>query len=1136
MKKKQQDFEQHIQDLLKSSNQNRKSARGAVSQNLRDAQREYEETVADKRGIGKEAKAAPAWKQEAAEKPAEPAQRDPDWEPSRMGRESRHSSPEPSHFGQRHMEPGKRNKEPESPDTGFRNSRSARREEPWEPSTQQAQPEEWGNPFTAKNFAFGGEPDRTGESPAAEDSYGAGTAPGRRQTSGTSDSPVYDYTSRQTIQDAQRDYERDVAAKRGYQAGWTRSEVLGRMESPAQQAEPANYEAGAAGEGRHTSLNGPSSPGAGEHWDSDSQPPVRQTVFDTRIIRQPDHPGAGREPSVPAMGEIPHPGTEVFDGAARSPLLQAQREYEQRVAEQRGRNREPGTTFPDQERIPEHTPEEGETFYISRINGGRGVDPAKIRRTGIDLSELYEQSARGGEAKSDFTRITGGASEEDLKQLLSSRNFQHTTGKRYRIAGYVRQTIGTAGTYLYENSTAGTDPAQGIRLTSELSTAAVGMISDRAKASMVTAMRKELGFRLNRKANEGGVFGKNRVYIANPELGINKQELEELEHELDSMLAKSGMKRLKGNYVQQQSTINRFLKKNKEKLTATEAAALRMRKDIAKVKTLEGSLKQGRRKRFRHLKMKVKRYMQQSDAGFGAVFLTTLLRRSVQVLRMGMRLGMKTLRMAALSGKLVMRGAAQAAARLAKTQLAQKLAQTKAGQAAQTLTQGAKRGAEKAAKHRAALKDRYHRSRIGKIMDAFQRRHEQFRKFTKDPFSLKKRRRDLLLSLKKSKAARPVMAAVKPIQVIKSALGYLLSGLMAAASALMTVVMIACALFLIIAILVCVISGIVTAMIGAFDFSANEDEIIKASFAAIKECYDAQNQQITDMNDGRYRSFTIQYETVKDFDLYNQEDHKPESPFVETTNSAELLCMATVYFDFDLEEAGKEKVVDYIKKLYNGSHLLSVVETPHTYTDEEGNEYTVVDANATLTTYYFNDLFECSLTSSSGGVLSGTEVAEQVWNYFRSLGFSEQATAGIMGNMYQESGMDPTRIQNGGGPAAGICQWENYSTRSGRWGRLNSRAQAEGKSWTDLKVQLDFLMWELQGGDTTCRSIMNNRYGGLENFKRTTDVAWAVEAFERSFERAGKPNMSRRITQANAYYNMYKGREIQTEEAADDAA
>lgn len=131
--------------------------------------------------------------------------------------------------------------------------------------------------------------------------------------------------------------------------------------------------------------------------------------------------------------------------------------------------------------------------------------------------------------------------------------------------------------------------------------------------------------------------------------------------------------------------------------------------------------------------------------------------------------------------------------------------------------------------------------------------------------------------------------------------------------------------------------------------------------------------------------------------------------------------------------------------------------------------------------------------------------------------------------------MDPTRIQNGGGPAAGICQWENYSTRSGRWGRLNSRAQAEGKSWTDLKVQLDFLMWELQGGDTTCRSIMNNRYGGLENFKRTTDVAWAVEAFERSFERAGKPNMSRRITQANAYYNMYHGREIQTETAEDSA-
>lgn len=1126
MKKKDQDFEQHIRDLLRSKGTGN-PAQNKVSQNLRDAQREYEETVAAKRGIGGGQPPASGWKPEPKkpeedlpERSSHPARR----EPSGSGQEP--SRPEHRHREPAGVEPGTpSSKETETPayrdtgtpsygDTGSRTSGWNKREEL--PVPDQEHSEGWGNPFASREFV-------TGKTPGQEP-----TETGTAQTEGTRmDLSGYDYTKRQPIQDAQKDYEREVAAKRGYQTGW---DMKGFQEPSMKGQEPSSRGSQKADEGRpgNASLEGNRGPASGGHRDSQLGEDKTQDPFRSGKTGHPGHLIPGAVPTMPEEAGDP----ETFDRASHSPLTQAQREYEQQVSEQRGIGREPGTGHPDRAENPERP--EGEVFYVSRINERRGVDPSQIRHTGIDLSELYEQSARGGEAKSEFTRMTG-ASEEDLKQLLASRNFQHSGGKRYRIAGYVRQTIGTAGTYLYENSTAGTDPAQGIRLTGELSSGVVGMISDHAKASMVKAMRKQLGVRLNKKAEQGGVFGKNRVFIANPELGIDRHELEELEKELDSMLAKSGMKRPKGSYIEQQNTINRFLKKNKEKLTATEAAALRMRKDIAKVKTLEGSLKQGRRKRFRQLKTKVKRYLQQSDAGLGAVFFTTLLRRSVQVLKAGMRIGMKAIRVAALSGKLVMRGAAQAAARLAKTQLAQKLAQTKAGEAAQAMTQGARRGAEKAAKHRAALKERYHRSRFGKIIDAFQRRHERFRQFTKDPFSLKKRRRDLLLSLRKSKAARPVMAVVKPIQVVKSALGYLLSGLMAAASALMTVLLIACALFLVIAILVCVIAGIITAMVGAFDFSANEDEIIEASFAAIKECYDAQNQQIADMNDGRYRSFTIQYETVKDFDLYNQEDHKPEKPFVETTNSAELLCMATVYFDFDLEEAGKTKVVDYVKKLYNGSHLLSVVETPYTYTDEEGNEYTVVDANATLTTYYFNDLFECSLTSSSGGVLAGTEVAEQVWNYFRSLGFSEQATAGIMGNLYQESGMDPTRIQNGGGPAAGICQWENYSTRSGRWGRLNSRAQAEGKSWTDLKVQLDFLMWELQGGDTTCRSIMNNRYGGLENFKHTTDVAWAVEAFERSFERAGKPNMSRRITQANAYYNMYKGREIQTDTAEESA-
>ena len=61
---KQQDFEQHIRDLLQSTGADQKPAQGRVSQNLRDAQREYEETVAAKRGIGGGKPETPAWNQD----------------------------------------------------------------------------------------------------------------------------------------------------------------------------------------------------------------------------------------------------------------------------------------------------------------------------------------------------------------------------------------------------------------------------------------------------------------------------------------------------------------------------------------------------------------------------------------------------------------------------------------------------------------------------------------------------------------------------------------------------------------------------------------------------------------------------------------------------------------------------------------------------------------------------------------------------------------------------------------------------------------------------------------------------------------------------------------------------------------
>ena len=37
---------------------------------------------------------------------------------------------------------------------------------------------------------------------------------------------------------------------------------------------------------------------------------------------------------------------------------------------------------------------------------------------------------------------------------------------------------------------------------------------------------------------------------------------------------------------------------------------------------------------------------------------------------------------------------------------------------------------------------------------------------------------------------------------------------------------------------------------------------------------------------------------------------------------------------------------------------------------------------------------------------------KQVWDFLKAAGFNDYATAGIMGNMYAESGLRPNNLQN----------------------------------------------------------------------------------------------------------------------------
>lgn len=148
--------------------------------------------------------------------------------------------------------------------------------------------------------------------------------------------------------------------------------------------------------------------------------------------------------------------------------------------------------------------------------------------------------------------------------------------------------------------------------------------------------------------------------------------------------------------------------------------------------------------------------------------------------------------------------------------------------------------------------------------------------------------------------------------------------------------------------------------------------------------------------------------------------------------------------------------------------------------------------------------------------LKGSTYAQKTWNFFRDKGVSKETTAGIMGNLQQESGINP-KSRQANGPGRGIAQW----SVGGRFNTLVNRAKKAHKSWEDLGVQLDFLWYELNGGEATTKSVLNNRFGGFKHFIKNHDVDWAVRAFEQSFERAGKPNYPNRYKYAHDFYNKY---------------
>ena len=744
--------------------------------------------------------------------------------------------------------------------------------------------------------------------------------------------------------------------------------------------------------------------------------------------------------------------------------------------------------------------------------------------------------------ESDSIRLSDHDDTSDINRFDLKKMNTPGTGA-HKIAKLERLAVKASTLYLVSTATFGSDVHRGAETARDIYGTTALVIADNARVTMAKSIQKNVSRNLdlyNKLLKETGGEHMFLKYSIRGRIAEQK-DVQKLQKGINAILHKQYGVTIKGTGKVGWWNASRFLKMHGSKLSPEMKILIKTAyKDAMNIQTFTGNGRVGRLRALTRMgSRRIARYIRQSEAGYGAYLTYNILTRGRSLLRGALftvrstaRVGYKTLVMGA-------KGVAWAAGKTAKH-----IPKT----VRDTLKNNKYVYKASSAKNKAVDVGKKARRKGQNAVD-------RYRKFRRDPFGIKarisgagKRASNAALNrLNQTWLKKPVKVGGKVLKaggkvlrvpnIISSAIGRVMAAIASVVSAVVSFALVGIIAVVVVLLLLSFLLNLFMSIISLFDFTAHEEEIIDAALEQIESCYEEQIDSINAMR-GNYRNMTITYRDVRDDEAYEEHD----VVVAETTNSAEILSMATVYFDFDLEDAGKRKVKDYVKKLYNGSHQTTIATRTYNFTDEDGDPYTVTDADVTLTTYYFNGLFDCELTDSYG-TLSGTTTTMQVWNYFRSAGFSEEATAGIMGNLYQESGVDPTCIQgNGAGPAAGIAQWENYNTQSGRWKEMADYCESQGKPWTDLKCQLDYILIEMPGVFRVYTGHGTYTYPNgtvtwwpesvsMEEYKQLDDIDTAVEIFERTFERASIPNMARRISQAHAYYDMYHGVEAPSAEA-----
>ena len=168
--------------------------------------------------------------------------------------------------------------------------------------------------------------------------------------------------------------------------------------------------------------------------------------------------------------------------------------------------------------------------------------------------------------------------------------------------------------------------------------------------------------------------------------------------------------------------------------------------------------------------------------------------------------------------------------------------------------------------------------------------------------------------------------------------------------------------------------------------------------------------------------------------------------------------------------------------------------------------------------------------------LIGTTNEERIWNFLKAQGMTDCGVAGLMGNLYAESGLIPNNLQNSyektlGYTDAGYTEavdsgaYDNFGSDKAGYGiaqwthpdrkpKLLAYAKKTGKSIGDLEMQLGFLMQEMSTSFTAVLNILKS----AATLREASDVV--LLRFEVPSDKS-EGNKERRAKLGQTYLNKY---------------